>query len=76
MINAIDYLKNQIGTLNSTSPQMLYVQNGPLMVRTVCPEASLTLNLGLNMDHSCWIEPIKVPGGDVTSNDWKPKVMS
>ena len=54
-------------TLNSTSPHILNVQKGPSIINTVTPDASFTLNFGLKILHSCWIEPISVPGGAVTS---------
>ena len=54
-------------TLNSTSPQKLKVQNGPSILSTAFPWASLTVNDGEQMLHSCSMFPITVPGGEVTS---------
>lgn len=54
-------------TLNSTSPHNVKVQNGPSIRSTTSPAAFFILNDGLHMDHSCSIEPTRLPGGAETS---------
>lgn len=54
-------------TLNSTEPQILYVQKGPSIFKMVSPVASLTSNSGLSMLHVCSTVPTSVPGGLYTS---------
>lgn len=60
-----------VSTSKTTSLQQLIVRKGPEILSTVSPEAPLlTLNCGVQMDQSWWMEPSCWPLMLYTSSSW------